>query len=249
MAATVVLEQKKLTHVSSPSTCAATDSCSLKEFSVIVEKKKTTTSAGDVSYTTDARLIYRTDNVARIQDYAIVQYIRGCQYSSTSVQGVVHRQLDVSRHYMTGMVTFQHRDWSIDSDNPDPVYTAWNGNRFGLLRWNRQASSYNPETATFMAKATPPHPVVFATDMPGSFSTTKNWQGRLQAKNSSLEFLTCLFKTRDLPATSDAGGKGIDRNKALACHTWDSKFVYDFQTHRFKMDGPIEPFCLAELAQ
>ena len=73
-AATTILRERKVTHRGEANS-------SLVEFSLIEQKKKTRVG-GDDSFSTDVRIIYKTKNVAQLKDYAIVQFIRGCQYSS-----------------------------------------------------------------------------------------------------------------------------------------------------------------------
>lgn len=217
----------------------------LKEFYLQVETKKTTLRFSPTpSFSTDARFVYRTNRVDEVKDYGIVQWIRGCQYSSTFDGKNVHKIINISRHYFSSMIDFKHAKWSIDSDNDDPVYANWKDDRHGLLRWNNNPASLDPGTATYVFNAEPPHPKVFATDLPGSFTTSINGNGKLEAKNSSLEFETCLFKMEDLPLTSNPDGSGINKSDAVSCLKWESKFVYDFQKKNYKMDGPIDPFCL-----
>jgi hypothetical protein len=219
--------------------CALSDTCSLREFSLIVETKRTRLSSGVIAYATDARYVVKTRSVSELEDYALVQYIKGCQYSTKVEGGVLRKSLDVSRHYFDGMIVFKHPEWSIDSDTSDPVYTAWQGNRFGLYRWNQNPASYTPEGATFYARRLPPHPVVFATDMPGSFSAQGN-----SAKNSSLEFEMCLFRTRDLPLTTTPAGEGVPKARALKCFSWESKFTFDFNRRDYRLGGQLDPICL-----
>ena len=236
-AASVVLKRNVLTFKNDMSTCDKNDSCSLKEFTLIDEKKKVTLngSIGN-SYSTDVRYVVKTKNVADLRDYALVQFIRGCQYT-TDAKGV--KSFGISRHYFDSVVKFQHADWSIDSDNHDPVYTSWKGNRFALYRWNKNPASYDPETATYLAKNDPPHSVVFSTDLPGSFS-----RSGLTASNSSLEFEMCLFKIKDLPLATTPEGAGINKEDAIKCHAWESKFTFDPKKNDYVMGGRLEPFCL-----
>lgn len=239
-AGTVVLRKQKIEY-------PITSEGSLREFFLQIETKKTTLrSSPTPSFSTDARFVYRTNRVDEIKDYGIVQWIRGCQYSSTFDGKDVHKNINIARHYFSSMIDFKHAKWEIDSDNNDPVYANWKDNRHGLLRWNNNPASLDPGTATYVFNAEPPHPKVFATDLPGSFTTSINGSGELEAKNSSLEFETCLFKMSDLPLESTPDGAGINKEDAVACLKWESKFIYDFKTKTFNMNGPIDPFCLGK---
>lgn len=234
MAGTIILKQNTQTY--KPNSMGA-----LKEFTLVEEKKKTTLSGGAVSYSTDVRFVLKTKTVAEIANFGIVQYIKGCQYNSEYDGQEVTKYFGISRNYFDEIVTFQHKNWQIDSDSHDPVYTSWMGNRTALFRWNINQTSYDPETSVYMAQKLPPHPTVFATDLPGS----SNVDGQT-AKNSSLEFEVCLFNISDLPARTTPNGLGVDRSKALKCFSWDSKFVYDFSKKKFQMSGPIDPFCFTD---
>ena len=208
---------------------------SLKEFSLFTETKKTMLG-GSPSYSTDLRMVLKTQDVADIQDYAVIQYIRGCQYRSTP-EG--KKYFSVSRDYFNGTVIFKHPVWMIDSESFDPIYTSWKGDRFALFRWNANPASFNVENATYLSIKPTPHPIVFATDLPGSSSADA-----VEAKNSSLEFKTCVFKYSDVPPSTTADGLGIDVSKALSCLTWESKFTYDFNKKDFVIGGALDPFCL-----
>lgn len=209
----------------------------LREFSLIVDVKKVA-FRGDpnASYSTDAKFVLRTRSVQSLPDYALVQYIRGCQYSSRPDGS---KLLNISRDYHGGTTIFKHPIWMIDTDSSDPLYTSWKNDRFGLWRWNQDPRDFTPETATYAYDARSPHPVVFATDMPGSFMRSGD-----EAKNSSLEFKTCLFHMRDVPAHASADGAEIDQSKAIRCFDWESKLTYDFKKKDYVIGGALEPACL-----
>jgi hypothetical protein len=200
---------------------------------VVLPKAKPT----EISYLTDTRFIYTAPSPAEIEDVAIVQWIRGCVFTSDR-HGEKH--LSISREHFGRIVPFKHSHWQIDSESTDPVYSSYDGyGRFALLRWNDDPADTDPETATYYAKAKPSHGTVFVTDLPGTaFLASKN-----EAQNVSLEFQTCLFNTADLPKTTTPDGLGIDNAKALWCVSWDHKFVYDFKAGKMLRPAQIDPFC------
>ena len=218
----------------------------LKRFALIEMKKSLLLSGNKPEYSqlmTDVRVIIETDSVQTIENYAIVQFIRGCQFSSYLENGHTYKTLDISRHHFAKVTSFQHRQWEIDNDEVDPIYTsdALYG-RFALLRWNHNPESFDAENTIFYGVKKPPHSVVFTTDLPGSAHLSP-FGGNLHARNSSLEFQTCLFKTSDLPLTTTPEGRGVDLDQAIACFQWDHKFVYNYNSKSFISGGPIDPIC------
>ncbi len=220
------------------------------EFSFTEMKKKVTlpfNGRNEVSYLTDTRAAYRSKSLSNIESVAIVQWIQGCQYESALENKVVTKSFSISRDHFGKIIPFQHLGWEIDSDSEDPIYSSFGEfGRHALLRWNIDGESLDPETAIYYADKKPEVLRVFVTDMPGSaFTATHENKGikRIEAKNTSLEFKTCLFKMSDLPIKTDPKGTNIPQEKALACFKWDHKFVYDFKSAKFNSTGPIDPFC------
>lgn len=206
-----------------------------------VEMKKEITLPGrpktEINYMTDTRFVYTAPGPREIESFAIVQWIRGCLFTSDATG---HQELSISRDYFGQVQVFQHRHWQIDSDSTDPVYTSNSKyGRFALLQWNKNPADLDANTSTYYAKQKPPHGTVFATDLPGSGFAID----RTHAQNTSLEFRTCLFHTRDLPATTDPDGTNVDSSKAIWCATWDHKNVWDFTAGKITHPTQIDPIC------
>lgn len=214
-----------------------------------VEMKKRVVLPGapktDANWMTDTRFAYDAGATSSIEDYAVIQWIRGCMYQSEYKGGKVVKTLPYSRIHFGNTVVFQHKQWELDSDNTDPVYSSdTEYGRFALLRWNTDPKSFDPETATYYAKAKPPHGSVFVTDLPGSaFLTQGTGVKNGIAQNSSLEFLTCLFHANDVPAVSTPSGAGLDQSRALWCVKWDHKFAWDFTTGQMTQPSQVDPVC------
>jgi hypothetical protein len=231
----------EVTHQFQPTNSAD----ALREFS-LVETKKRVTLPGEAEafFMTDIRAVYRTEKLAQLETYAIVQFLRGCEFDATLKERKITKSFSVARRYFGQVVPFQHREWSVDSEVIDPIYSSDERlGRFALLRWNQNPNSLDPNTATFYGVKKPKFPKVFVTDLPGAATVLQNDQQEFTVRNSSLEFKTCLFKAADLPLASNPKGLGIDPKKALACWSWDHKFIYDFATSKFQVGGPIDPFC------
>ncbi len=203
--------------------------------------------ASDVSWMTDTRFAYTAPSPAQVENYAVVQWIRGCLFQSEFKHGKVLKTLPYVRTHFGNQIVFQHRTWQIDSDTMDAAATSdINDGRFALLRWNTDPQSFDAETANYYAKAKPPHGSVFATNLPSSaFLTQGTGLKDGTAQNASLEFLTCLFKAGDVPETTTPSGSGLDQSRALWCVKWDHKFVWDFAAGAMSRPSQIDPVCLA----
>jgi hypothetical protein len=65
----------------------------------------------------------------------------------------------------------------------------------------------------------------------------------MSAVNSSLEFRTCLFRTRDLPLHTDPLAANIDLSQALWCANWEHKNIWDFKSGTMLHPQKIDDFC------
>lgn len=197
------------------------------------------------NYLTDMRFAYDAGTPENIETFAIVQWIRGCMFHSHAENGKVTRSMSIERDHFGQRIKFQHREWEIDSDSTDPIYTNYlNYGRHALLRWNQDPKSLDAEKAKYYGQLKPPHGSVFATDLPGTgFLTNGSGKGEGDAQNVSLEFKICLFKTSDLPAATTPSGANIDQSKALTCVNWDQRFVWDFKRGRMNAPKTIDAYC------
>ncbi len=223
-----------------------------KNHATFVELKKKVTLPGapstEVNWMTDIRFAYAVSSAPLIENLAIVQWIHGCVFQSEYLNGKIVKTIPYVRTHFGQTVPFQHRTWQLDSDTLDAAYTSdESAGRFALLRWNQDPKSLDPETATFYAKAKPPHGSVFATDLPASaFLIRGSGLHNGAAQNASLEYLTCLFKSSDVPEQSTPSGAGLDQSKALWCAKWDHKFTWDFTRAEMVSPSQIDPVCLAK---
>ncbi len=214
----------------------------LKSYQIQVLKKRFRMqgeSLDRANYMTDLRIIMKTASLASIQNYGVVQFIKGCKWQSHWDGKELTKELSLQRDHFGQSITFKHQDWEVDSDSHDPVYHSFRGDRFGLWRWNSNANSFDPETATFLYRKAAPHPTVFFTDLPG----TSFKQSDQSAINSTLDFKTCIFKLTDIPEQTDPRGSNIDLSKSLKCFEWSDHFVYDFKALKMSQPTDIDPVC------
>lgn len=200
-------------------------------------------------YMTSIKTVLKMDDVSHIEDYVFVQYLKGCQFES-SWDGVKEtRTKSIGHVYFGKVIPYVHANWDIDSDNSDPVFTAYEGyGRFGIWQWNKDPNSYDPTHAAYYIFEKPPHPVVFFNEIPAASAVLEKSNDPAvlkRAQNASLEFRTCLYKASDVPNMSTPEGEGIDFSKAIHCFEWEDKNVYDFSLNQFVTKGPIDPYCLS----
>lgn len=227
--------------------CKSKDICDLKSVKVVERKIKVLLAderADFASYMTDFRFVVEVDQPANIPNYGIVQFMKGCMFESELLPDGSIRQDFTYVHKHFGQWSLIHyNDWTIDSSHADPLSTSFeNYGRFDLYKWNKDATNLDADDAIWYFDAKPPHGTVFKADLianTGLMEDTVN----PQARNSSLELETCIFKIGDLPATSDEAGTGVDKSKAIWCASWDHKFVYDFAKSKVVAEKTIHPFC------
>ena len=232
------------------SDCRPTASCDLKRFTL-------TTSVYEVWFSDDPNyptfgnsviMEYQTDSVAALENYAIVQFKKGCVfYSSKARGGGINGSVSDSVPSFGENVPFCFPGWVIDSQDTDPAYNSDpKGGRFSLLRWNRPGS-YDERTQKFYGTQKPRRPVVYMADHPsGAFVSG------IGIKNVALEFNTCIYKASEVP--EETRREDINFATPLTCFGWQNVYVYDFERDKFLTniaDVPkwAEPSALIEKPQ
>ncbi len=222
----------------SPTDCEQSQSCSLKQFRLLVEEATIVSSSFGTNYSTSAFISYKTADQAVLEDFAVVQFIRGCQFNTTA-QG--KKSLAFSREFFGEISLFKHPTWVIDSVDVDPMYNSYMGNdrsRHALYRWNEVAGSFDPKSEKFFYVANPATAELYVKDRPGSaFFDDES----AEAKNISLQFKTCIFKTTDIPRLSTP--HDFTWNNALHCFDWYSSYIYNHQTHQYETLAEIDSIC------
>jgi hypothetical protein len=222
----VVLDSRS--QVFQNSDCRKTASCGLKRVEWVVENYKV--GVGDqYNYGTRFYARYATDALNHLEDYAFVQFIRGTVFF-TRIRNGRERPEDTAYVYHFGKYKpFDFHHWVVDSDSADPIYSSIpDGPRFFLCRWNLVPGSFDSTTARFYGQAPCPDlPEMYVSDHPG---TAFESHGR--AKNISLEFRTCIYRTSDVPRS--IAPTDTDFAAPLACYGWNSSFLYNVRTGDFE---------------
>jgi hypothetical protein len=225
--------------------CAETGTCSLREFEVEVVDQKFIW--GDGAYAMGPSMVarYRTDSVATLRDYVIVQFIRGCLYGSeVNARGEVERYFNIGRDHYGRAIDFHHPTWVVDSITTDPAY--WSDpnetpDRHFHYLWNRRGRSTDERTAVLFGKRRPPKPELYVTDQP-SGASSGHLTGPRRPTNVSLAFSTCIYRTRDVSPATPEDGAGLP--KPIHCVDWSSSNIFNHATDRFESPREIDPFCL-----
>ena len=227
--------------------CHNEESCNLKSLSILVEDY-TTRIKGKDSLGTRAYLSYETKKVDQLTDFAIVQYIKGCVFhSELDDNGNILKTDGISRQFFDGYKTFKHRDWEIDSIDKDPIYNSYSDpkRRHVYYRWSKKRGNFkNDDQQVYFFKGMPPHPELYVTDRPAQAFTDNslNELSKMSARNVSLKFKTCIYKTNDIPLETTP--EDIDFARPISCLDWDSSFIYNHKLKKYESKDQIDPYCL-----
>ena len=210
--------------------CRATGTCDLRRFTLTTFVHEVWFSDDPINptYANGVIMEYETDSVDAIENYAIVQFIKGCVFNSAkNSEGKIKRNVGYTVPNFGEDIPYCFPKWVIDSQDTDPAYNSDpEYGRFYLLRWNRPGS-YDNRTQKYYGAEKPKVPVVYMTDYPaGAFITGTG------IKNAALEFSTCIYKSSDVPAQTLRDD--IHFAKPLACFEWQNIYVYDFAQAKFQ---------------
>ncbi|HLE10684.1 MAG TPA: S8 family serine peptidase [Bacteriovoracaceae bacterium] len=219
--------------------CQITQSCSLKSFEILVKDLDIQGSFGR-NLKSRVYLRYTTDSVDNLLKFGIVQFIRGCMWEST--KDSFHFGT-VREFFGRQNVKFIHPQMVIDSIDVDPLYNSWlitkpSHTRHDLYRWNSVAGSYSEDSESLYYQKLPLVPVLYVRDTPGSASYYEEAES---ATNTSLEFISCVYKIEDIPLISTPQGMG--QEKALKCFNWQSSNVFNHATKKFEKLPIVSPIC------
>ena len=223
--------------------CQETMSCDLKNFRLWVRDMKIVGGFG-TNYSTKAYFSYTTDLIENLQNYGVVQFIRGCMWSSK--KNNERYEWGRARSFFGKFVTFRHPKFVIDSVDTDPMYSSKTvtkpfQTRHDIWRWNKIKNSFNGKTEFRFYKKVPTHPTLYARDSLGTAFYSKDSK---IAINVSLEFKTCIYKIDDIPVF--ASPDQMNPNDAIKCLKWNSSNIYDHRKGKFLKRDSISPICLKD---
>ncbi len=218
--------------------CQRNNSCSLKKFSVQISDYVVTRNK-EQNFGTNAYISYETESVKHLEDYAVVQFIKGCVYNeSIDKNGKRVKRRGISRKFFDSYAPFIHSDWEIDSIDKDPIYNSStvNDSRHEYYRWNENPNSFSENNEHYLLREYPTYPKLYVSDLPSTSFRVDN-----EAKNTNLAFKTCIYKTAEIPR--ELGPTDIKFAEPLHCIEWKTSYVYNFETKKFDRDKSIEESC------
>jgi hypothetical protein len=234
----IIIKNKKKTIKNSH--CTHTKSCSLKNISIESYDYKVSFNK-EVNYGTSMRASYKTKSPTQLEDYAFINYIKGCHFVSSVKQGILTKKVIRKRRFFNEYIKYSHPEWIIDSNDTDPMY--YTDSNSGKLRhyyyfWESNKNMQHVSKKYF-GEIKPSKPELFISDSPGTaFYDKKNGI----ANNISLKFKTCIFKTKSIPRFTKA--HSIKHQDALYCLDWSSSFVYNHSLKNFEFKNTLDSFCL-----
>lgn len=247
---------------------AAGAKCGLKAFSVVDYETRESVKNGEAARLSVMGAVIETTSPECLRDYGVVQFIRGCVYHarySLPSGAELEKVFDVARHLRGPRVVFSHPGWEVDRTEIDPVYMSYPDEESrvdlyytprGPLRLRPDAGSLmadykyfnDPAQRRFLKDTEAPASAFFVGDVPeGGVSVIDEERTVLSAENSSLEFRTCVYRLKDVPATGDPAGEGVapENGGPIQCFGWTSRYTFDPATRDFVTDkfSGVDPFC------
>lgn len=220
---------------------------SLKEFGFRVKNWRLSAGKTDAIeiFNSTVYAWYETADHAHLLDFAFVQYVRGCVYSSekntdgtTTVRhSVLHQQF--GKHKL-----FLHPDWVVDSPMADPMFGSdpKRSVRHYFMEWNKEPEQFPRSHGSYYGDVAPVTPRLFMFTSPTTPAYVSRGGPTDEAISHSLEYRTCLYRTKDIPNTSD----GSIIPGALGCFEWKSSHVYDHALRSFVSPDGIVDACRPE---
>lgn len=214
--------------------CKETGTCDLKSLS-LTQSEYQVTLKESIAFGTRMVSEYKTTHVDSLEKYGLAQFIKGCQFSSNGRK----KELNIDRNWGQGISNFVHRQWVLDRVSSDPLDWGFDDNspiRHFFYRWNSTSNSHEKETQHYYGKERPSQPALYVRDLPG---TAFEMDG--DAKNISLQFKVCIYKTEDVPLHVNA--EDLNFAKPLACLNWNSSWIYNHEQGKFEQPLEIDSIC------
>lgn len=243
-----ILETKKMVIIHPKSGCEKTDTCDLKKVEFREYFYRFPKEVADESDTFGRELYaaYETDSVGDLPRYGFVQFIRGCFFISSKTNDGLEQLRVVAREHIGKLTDFRHVDWVVDSLGTDPFYSAETGyeNRHYFFRWDKVRGSFRPDikdVKVYYGEGLPLYPEMYVIDIPsGVYAGKTPYTSRDFARNVSLDFRMCLYKTKDIP--KDITKETITA-QPIACYEWSYHMIYNRQTQSFDRPDELHAFC------
>jgi hypothetical protein len=245
----------------------ADGACGLKSFTVVDYEMREKEGEYDASRRTEMGAVIETTTPDCIRDYGVVQFIRGCSYMidySAETGAELNRGFS-SRDFRGNRIVFNHPAFEVDQTEVDPLFTAYPNqpDRTSIayvskapLRLSSDAASLRADFSffnessrrTFLKDHPAPTSTTFVTDLPdGGLTSISQDKKRLMAHDSSLDFMTCVYRVKDVPTFGDPAGAETspENGGPITCFHWSSRYTYDSASRDFATDrfSGVDPYC------
>lgn len=245
------------------------EACNLERFQMalyVTENKGSYSLGEQITRTAFMAAFYKTNSISCLKKYGIVQYIKGCQFTSRRdpSTGKVKKYLGLVRDLRGKKgVPFIHRNWEVDTVDLDPMYLSserkgakndlevrFDKYQFPLVKLDfhdnesvlRQNLKYlaNGKYVSTLAHGTPSIPELFVSDTPDN----ANFYDQI-AINTSLKFQTCVYDIKNIPTTGNPQYPNVPKEKGgpIKCYSWKFIEIYDHNRNVFESSDTIDPFC------
>jgi hypothetical protein len=184
---------------------------------------------------------YETDSVSNLEKYGVVQFIKGCQFTSRLENGVVKRRQDIAYERDGKYPPYVFPNWEIDGFVDDPIEwgdTKSDGSRHNFY-WNHEPSHNRPSVKwDYFGFKKPSTPELWLRD--GAVIAAYSPESG-DARNVSLEMKTCIYKTSDVPRSVPYDQ--VDFATPIYCFNWTKSVIFNFKTMQYDSPEGIDPFC------
>jgi len=216
--------------------CLKNASCTLKKIDFLIEDYRVEVGSNH-NWGTRLFARYETDSVENLTDYVFAQYIKGCVFSSRSNGLNIHAARNYVQQKADGSYEpMDYLDWKLESFDDDPVYNSMPGyDRHHFYRWNKTQNSFDPATEFYFGLAKPVLPALYISDRPGTAFFSNGG-----AKNISLEFKMCIYRSDDVPASTPDGDI---KSPPIYCFNWSSSWIYDHDSDSYTNPYGISEYC------
>lgn len=214
----------------------------LKSYSIQVDQYAVELGGGELSFGTRMSARYETRSLARVEEFGVAQFLRGCQYTSRRDGRAITRARDIAIPWREGAnIPYYFPRPMIDGPSPDPLdwgYEPMASTRHYYYWWNEIPGSVNPETAHYVGEKPPGNPALYVQDLPGTaFYDAESGE----AHNISLHFKTCLYPIADVPKR--VAPDELAFAEPIHCFDWSSSWIYDHETGSMESPADLVEFC------
>lgn len=163
--------------------CQSAESCDLVSIEYLVQDYKVGIGNG-YSFGTRFFVRYRTKSVADLENYAIVQFLKGCVFETSLKKGRVAVHNGITVKHFGEFKEFKFRDWVIDSIDRDPAYYSSDGlPRHYYYKWSKTGKfpTDRQDDEMIFGRQSPPQPELYISDRPGRTAETGDAAPRAEA--------------------------------------------------------------------